>query len=112
MRLEKQKSNLNKMSSRESSVLSATAVKPRNFGDSKGVALSLMLLSGILFIFPVLLIVIILGFTRVIRMSTALVLGILFIAFYLMILYSMYLVLYYYLSPLESYLLAIEKIRI
>ncbi len=112
MHLEKQKSNPNKMSSRDSSVVSTSTVKPRNFGDSKGVALSLMLLAGILFIFPILLIVILLGFTRVIRMSTALVLGILFIAFYLMVLYSMYLVLYYYLSPLENYLLAVERIRI
>jgi glycerol-3-phosphate acyltransferase PlsY len=101
------------MSNRTSSeVLSGPPVQPRKFGDSKGVALSLMLLAGILFIFPVLLIVIVLGMTRVIRMSTALILGILFIAFYLMVLYSMYLILYYYLTPLENYLLAIEKIRI
>lgn len=95
-----------------STIVSGQAVKPRNFGDSKGVALSLMLLAGILFIFPIILMVIVLGLTRVIRMSTALVLGILFIAFYMMVLYSMYLILYYYLSPLESYLLAVERIRI
>ena len=95
-----------------SSILSGPAVKPRNFGDSKGVALSLMLLSGILFIFPIILIVIVLGLTRVIRMSTALVLGLLLIAFYMMVLYSIYLILYYYLTPLESYLFAVERLRI
>jgi hypothetical protein len=113
MLLEKQKSNPNKMSSSTSEQpLSATAVKSRNFGDTNGVVLSLMLLAGILFIFPIMLMVIVLGLTRVIRLSTALVLGILFLAFYMMVLYSMYLILYYYLSPLESYLMAIERIRI
>lgn len=112
MLLEKQKSNPNKMSSKTSGQISPTIVKPRNFGDTNGVVLSLMLLSGILFVFPIVLMVIVLGLTRVIRMSTALVLGLLFVAFYMMVLYSMYLILNYYLSPLESYLLAVERIRI
>jgi len=110
MLLEKQKSNPNKMATNRPTS-NQIPVSPRAFGDTKPVITSLMLLISMLFILPIVLIVVVMAGTGLIKFSTSLVLGVLFVSFYCMILYSIYIILNYYLSPLDSYIDRVEQIR-
>lgn len=96
MLLEKQKTNPNKMAN--------NVPQLQILENTKNVVFSLMVLSSILLIVPTVFMVIILGMTGTIKFSTSLILGMLFILFYIVILYSIYLVLYYYLTPFEQLL--------
>lgn len=108
MLLEKQKTNPNKMASNTNRTISQiieplrnTILNTKATNDRKGVVFSLLVLVSMLMIFPTLLMVVVLGHVGVLRISTVLVLAVLFTMFYGIMIYSIYVILDYYLTLTE-----------
>ena len=118
MLLEKQKTIPNKMSNQtpgtilqqKLETLSATFKDNRPLtGNKDTVIASLMGLISVLFIFPFLILLLVLCSMGTVRVSTTLIIAVLLIAFFAMILYSVYVILEYYLTPFNNFLKILES---
>lgn len=113
MLLEKQKTIPNKMSNQTPGpILQQTLQTFKDnrplTGNKDSVIVSLMGLISVLFIFPFLILLLVLCSMGTVRISTTLIIGALLIAFFAMVLYSVYVILEYYLTPFHNFLQLLE----
>jgi len=103
MLLEKQKTIPNKMASNAKIPIlkkSSGGLESTLSDTTENVIIALLILVSMLVIFPTVMMIIVLGHVGVFRVSTVLILSVLFVIFYWIIIYSIYQILRYYLNPL------------